>query len=133
MINNKIMRINFAKTVLQKKLSVEEVALLNRNTKNLSDLDVMLLVPLSRYNHWFKMACETAHEIVRMSRGVNEEMEPVMQSLVENYISARCDTMEMYYTRALSFHREYKEILRKHQASKTSGILPVIEEFAKTA
>lgn len=125
--------IKFAKTLLSKKLKVEEVALLARNTKDLSDTDVQLLAPLSRYNHWLVLACENAKEALEMVPKLGRWQSAAMQQDVENYVNARCQGMNLYYRRAMACYREYQTKLRELRLIDSPQELPIDNDAVKSA
>lgn len=134
MTNNELKQnIKFAKTLLSKKLKVEEVALLARNTKDLSDTDVQLLAPLSRYKHWLVLACENAKEALEMAPKLGRWQSAAMQQDVENYVNARCQGMNLYYRRAMAYYREYQAKMRELGLIDSPQELPVNHDAAKSA
>lgn len=123
-----------AKSILRKTLKIEEIALINRNPKNLSDSDIKFLIPLSHYNHWLTMAKETSVEICKYASGLDMDISKSMRHDLTYYINNKAQDMHLYYQRAMYYYKQYQRVagLNSGYCGK-SVVLPVAGKTVQSA
>lgn len=126
--------IKLAKSLLANRLRVEEVALLERQPKNISDIDLKLLLPLSHYKHWLDMACEAAEEVVYFGSGLELDISPLMRQDLSTYVNNKARSMKISHQRSMQYYREYRKVMRDNGiAYGDPVVLPVTDDTAVSA
>ena len=123
-----------AKSILRKKLKIEEIALINRNPRNLFDSDIKFLIPLSHYNHWLTMAKETSVEICKYASGLDMDISKNMRHDLTYNINSKAKSMRFYYQRAMYYYNQYQRVAGFNSGYCGKSVeLPVADKTAQSA